>query len=408
MTAIVGILNKRAAVMAADSAITTTRGDRRRIYNTATKIFSLSDDYPVGVMMYGCTEFMGIPWELVIKLYKKQHGHECFGTLLGYIDNFAKFLSSGVLPIDDEAMHDYVLGEIYSFYHEVKGNVEWKVREDTTISEDDDVAPLLLKLLPQELKDMMNVLSDLKLCEAVNSFDKKKFLRYTKDDFLVLEQHCKEDGLPLGMTKQWQEAIYEYFRHDFMYGESGLVFVGYGEDDIYPALVPVRMSGYVDGYLRYCVDEGRTVNNDNPATILPFAQSDVIDTMIKGVNPNLYSNISERMDESLLSLKDKMVEEAIKAGAGVDVVDRLRDVEVEDIKENFDNKNWNFVKEEYVDGIIDAVDSFGIDDMTNLAENFISITNLQRHMTSLEETVGGPTDVAVITKTEGFVWVKRK
>ena len=58
MTAIVGILNKKAAVMAADSAMTVTRGDKTRIYNNATKIFKLSDKYPVGLMLFNSMDFM--------------------------------------------------------------------------------------------------------------------------------------------------------------------------------------------------------------------------------------------------------------------------------------------------------------------------------------------------------------
>lgn len=49
-----------------------------------------------------------------------------------------------------------------------------------------------------------------------------------------------------------------------------------------------------------------------------------------------------------------------------------------------------------------------MEDIVNMAESLISITNLQRHITSSEETVGGPIDVAVITKTEGFLWAKQK
>jgi hypothetical protein len=49
-----------------------------------------------------------------------------------------------------------------------------------------------------------------------------------------------------------------------------------------------------------------------------------------------------------------------------------------------------------------------VEDMVNMAESLISITNLQRHITWSEETVGGPIDVAVITKTDGFKWVKQK
>jgi len=48
------------------------------------------------------------------------------------------------------------------------------------------------------------------------------------------------------------------------------------------------------------------------------------------------------------------------------------------------------------------------EDMANLAESLISLTSLIRRMSPGEETVGGPVDVAVISKGDGFIWMKRK
>ena len=67
-----------------------------------------------------------------------------------------------------------------------------------------------------------------------------------------------------------------------------------------------------------------------------------------------------------------------------------------------------FIQDEFIDGIVDAVNSFNIEDMVNMAESLVSVTNLQRHISSSEESVGGPIDVAVITRSEGFMWVKHK
>ena len=39
MTAVIGILNKNAVAIAADSAVTVTGSNGRKIYNTANKIF---------------------------------------------------------------------------------------------------------------------------------------------------------------------------------------------------------------------------------------------------------------------------------------------------------------------------------------------------------------------------------
>ncbi len=68
MTAEVVIMNKRAIAMATDSAITS----RNKIYTSGKKLFRLSSDAPVGIMIYGTTDIMEIPWETVIKLYRKQ------------------------------------------------------------------------------------------------------------------------------------------------------------------------------------------------------------------------------------------------------------------------------------------------------------------------------------------------
>ena len=92
MTAIVGILNKKAAVMAADSALTVTRGDKTRIYNNTTKIFKLSDKYPAAVMTFSKAEFMGVPLGVLINMYREQEGDKGFKDLQGYVDNFIQFL----------------------------------------------------------------------------------------------------------------------------------------------------------------------------------------------------------------------------------------------------------------------------------------------------------------------------
>ena len=67
MTAEIAILNKNAVALAADSAVTITRPGAPKIYNTANKLFMLSKYHPVGIMVYGTAELMGVPWETVIR-----------------------------------------------------------------------------------------------------------------------------------------------------------------------------------------------------------------------------------------------------------------------------------------------------------------------------------------------------
>ncbi len=43
-----------------------------------------------------------------------------------------------------------------------------------------------------------------------------------------------------------------------------------------------------------------------------------------------------------------------------------------------------------------------------MAEAPINLTSLKRRVSLDQETVGGPIDIAIISKGDGFVWIKRK
>ncbi len=76
MTAIVGVLNKHGVALAADSAV--TFGNTHKVVNTGNKVFALSKYHPVAVATYGRSAFMGTPWDIIIKLYRKKLGKHSF------------------------------------------------------------------------------------------------------------------------------------------------------------------------------------------------------------------------------------------------------------------------------------------------------------------------------------------
>ena len=47
-------------------------------------------------------------------------------------------------------------------------------------------------------------------------------------------------------------------------------------------------------------------------------------------------------------------------------------------------------------------------EMADLAESLIKFTSLRRRVSDDYETVKEPVDVAIISKHDGFVWVRRK
>ena len=90
MTAIIGVMNKHAVAIAADSAV--TLGGGKKVLNSANKLFSLSKHHPVAIAIYGNAELVGTPWEKIIKEYRKNLKDTSFAHINDYVDDFFDFI----------------------------------------------------------------------------------------------------------------------------------------------------------------------------------------------------------------------------------------------------------------------------------------------------------------------------
>ena len=69
LTAEIAILNKQAVALAADSAVTISMGaEQQKIFDSAEKLFELSDCNPIGVMVYSGAQITQIPLSILINM----------------------------------------------------------------------------------------------------------------------------------------------------------------------------------------------------------------------------------------------------------------------------------------------------------------------------------------------------
>ena len=172
MTAIVGILNKRAAVMAADSAVTVRNDKGVKIYNTATKIFSLSDEHPIGVMIYDNVEFMGTTWVLIFNLYRKERGGRACQSVQEYAEEFIRFLKEKEFYSNEESRENYLLLEMSAYYNMVKEEVFDQLEKEGISVEDENA-------VRKELKEVINSMNG--IYEEIGTC--KDFAKYTEKEF---------------------------------------------------------------------------------------------------------------------------------------------------------------------------------------------------------------------------------
>jgi hypothetical protein len=132
MTAEIAILNKNAVALAADSAVTLRNPDNQKVYNTANKLFMLSKYHPVGIMVYGSADLMGIPWETVIKMFRAELHTTNFDRLIQFAEHFINFLESNRLLFPASVQEAEFAGMCQWVLSQVQQKIDLKVQAEIT------------------------------------------------------------------------------------------------------------------------------------------------------------------------------------------------------------------------------------------------------------------------------------
>jgi len=111
VTAEIAVMNEEAIALAADSAVTGPK-----IFTSANKIFALSKYHPVAVMDYASAQFLKVPWETIIKQYRRELGDQSFSSLDEHADHFLEFFDGNERlfpPVAQKRAVDQLAGSFY-------------------------------------------------------------------------------------------------------------------------------------------------------------------------------------------------------------------------------------------------------------------------------------------------------
>ena len=161
MTAEIAIMNLQAIALAADSAVTvSTRGGQSKVFTLGNKLFALSRVAPVGILTYGNASFMGIPWETLVKEYRRGLADATFPHLASYMDNFCEFLAlHATQHISEETKQRYALDLAHQVIAEIEHQIDsaMDVKLDKVMSDNESMSMKELHNFSVELRDKVTV-----------------------------------------------------------------------------------------------------------------------------------------------------------------------------------------------------------------------------------------------------------
>ena len=415
MTTEIAIMNKSGVALAADSAGTVAtnspEGKVYKIRNTSDKLFSLSKYAPVGIMINGNAEMLGIPWETIIKMYREKLDKKEFPLLKDYCSDFFKFLDN--FNVSQELQDTYLTSITIEIIKKIKSDHEIWIKKEL---DEKSLSEIQIKnKLENIIKKCHGYFLEI---SKKSQFSKSKRVSLEKKYSPLIEAELNNAFEYVPLSKQMKTCLISIainassvgFQTQFF---SGVIIAGFGKDDLYPSCYNFGVVAVFEEKTIIKDTVASKITDNNSALVLPFAQSKDIETFMEGINPSL-----KKFTKDIFY--DVMIKEFPDA-LSCEVSDKLKltqkqKKDLAEITKNMCKGVCDFIfekitqrqQQDYINPVITATNFLTKSELANMAETLVNLVSFRKQVTMEVETVGGPIDVLVITKGDGPVWIKRK
>lgn len=398
MTAEIAILNRTAVALAADSIVTLAGGMRPKTYDSAEKIFELSRRQPIALMIYNNAQFLNAPLEVIIRRYREQLTTNEFKELIQVWPAFEKFLLGFKHDPEDEFEHfrSMVLAEVRKLHAMTVSFMLEGLGRRRRKGDETPETFIIRRCQERQTTAEASPLKD-------DPFGDVTLEDFTQTYGAIIDEIAAR-GLATEYAGELREALHSLMfaivRSDFQTPAfTGLVFAGFGADELFPTLQSVEIDGIY--FSRFRVLGTQLVDIDRrgeTAAVVPFAQKDMPERFMLGIDRE-FEGALEEIAQSLVGQIVDQNRRAFRNGLG-DMVKAAAAKQFRDGVERLKRKNLNNLRS--------VVNHLSKKELGEVAYSLVELTSRKRRYSNDMETVGGPIDVAILTRNEGFTWVRRK
>ena len=401
MTSQLILLNGFGVALASDSAMTL---GNKRTYETAEKVIPLPKPHRIAVLHSGSVTIHGMPYSVLVNEWANTLGSTPLRTVSLYRQNFISWLNDNhdwVTP--DRATKDfmYQLKDIY--------RIIWnKIQENVDSDADDETQQEKCLEIFTDYTNMYGGFPSLSHSEG----------DWTNQAYSRIEKEVREsqeywfDDIPMNQEINDQIHIFTrlYLERGHFLNRAGLAFAGFGEKQLLPSYANVNIGGIMNESLLYEHDGELSAEPGESGYfgIRPIGQRDSIDLVLKGLDYRLVQIASDAVTRTLFQTPDEASDPTGDKKSN-QTKDKDIDPEFSDkiyaaIEESFEEWSEN----KYVKGLRGAIASLPVASLATVARSLIEVQSLSQTITGEMGTVGGPIDVATISREHGFQWIRHK
>ena len=377
MTSEILLMNKNAIALASDSLVTI---DGKKNYDGANKIFMLSNNPPRGIMIYGNGNFEDIPLETLINDYSDKTNFNQLDNIFDIKEDFLEYLGRVTPKTDFKSL---IEKNIQIFQQSVGSKISQMSRAN--------------------FEDFINFCSNIELPSFLENLD--EINNYNPIFKSLIPYYV--DSTDFGKITN---SLKRCFLEDLFSINTGIVIAGFNKSDFFPSYVSFQLCFNNNSKIEIKNFDSKI--NREKEVILPFAQCDVIESFLTGINEDFKSFLVNYLPYFLKEYNDKLKE----------LINDIPEFSPEDLSlvideiDNLENKNDEIMEnfKEYVDNLqnlfkipfFQSVNVLPKEELADMAESLINITSLKSKLGENLTSVGGDIDVALISKGDGFIWKK--
>jgi hypothetical protein len=419
VTTEIAILNRSAVALAADSAVSVATPGGLKVYDGVNKLFELIKGRPVGIMIYNSAELSFRPWETIIKTYREERDEQSFSTLDDYVRDFRAFIEEHAELFSprqqDEAFLQTITGDLVNIRTGIA-----QVLVDA-IERGKQLTPRLVSsIVSSHVRGYWNMTRSRYALDgwptpmpSVRSLGQKLRDRLDYAIDAVFQSLPLSDSLKANLRVGLIHRAFGFSADDGQF--SGVVMAGFGENEYYPRLRAFRTKALYAGRLlcHDVLDSHADIGVHMPGDIKSFAQGDMIRSFTDGIQDQVRGEMIRFWEnwrtqdvghavssDGRLGQLDENAKSAVTAA--------VNDLSSSAVQQFLTHMSQ--YEEASVRGpLLQSVSFLPKDELGAMAESLVNLTTLKRRVSINEaQTVGGAVDVAVISRGDGFVWLKRK
>lgn len=165
----------------------------------------------------------------------------------------------------------------------------------------------LRRVLLETIEERREFLDSYPVATSLKNVSKQKVHdAYIDKIHSEIENRFKGDSLSneevASLVNNVIEALFRAIQSDFA---AGIIVAGYGSDEMFPSLCSVEIDGRIAGQLKITESSHKTIKDaTDKGQVVYFAQTDVIERLLKGVDPEFVEKTTEFIHRAVMQVAD--------------------------------------------------------------------------------------------------------